>query len=81
MSINVDPKEYTTTKTIKSFEIRILNISLNQSATINVLFYGDGGEYVKNETFSLVNPDYQLWTSDEWLINYVADKYGLTIVN
>lgn len=80
MSINVQPKEYTTTKEILSFEIRIINLKINESASINVIFYGNGGEYIKNESFTLQNPDYQLWTNDQWLIDYVANKYDLTII-
>ena len=37
-------------------------------------------EYIKNESFTLQNPDYQLWTNDQWLIDYIANKYDLTII-
>lgn len=80
MSVNVQPKEYTITKEITSIEIRIISLTINESASINILFYGNGGEYIKNESFTLKNPDYQLWTDDQWLIDYVLNKYDLTII-
>jgi hypothetical protein len=61
--------------------INILHIELNKNATVQVLAYSETNELLKSFVFELILPEYESWTNDEWLINYVCDKYGFLLEN
>lgn len=73
--INIQEKQII--RTAYKVEIQCINIDLNASATINVKFYDNNEAMIHSEFFALVKPDYAGWTNDEWLINYVLEKYEL----
>lgn len=81
MSIQVQPKEIITIQHIHSFNIYVGLLNLGSDANINVSFYDVDGVCIKSEGFVLSQPEYDLWVSDEWLVEYVANKYGLVIKN
>ena len=62
-------------------EIQCINIDLNSSATINVKFYDSNNAIIHSEFLVIIKPDYESWTNDDWLINYILDKYELTQIN
>lgn len=56
-----------------SMEIQVLNLELNKSATINVIFFY-AGEYVKVQTFKLEGQAYQDWKTDDYISNWVLSQ-------
>lgn len=66
---------------ITKITINILHIELNKNATVQVLAYSETNELLRSFVFELILPDYESWTNDEWLINYVCDKYGYILKN
>jgi len=60
---------------ITRISINVLNINLNESATIQVLCYSESNEILMTYCFELVD-EYFLWTTDEWLYEYCLNKYG-----
>ena len=55
---------------IKSYEIWYVNLKLNESANIYIMIFYDNTETIeKNFTFIVI--DYQNWTSDEYLYEYI----------
>ncbi len=66
---------------ISKITINILHIELNLNATVQVMAYSETNELLKSFVFELVLPEYESWTNDEWLINYVCQKYDFILKN
>lgn len=66
---------------ISKITINILHIKLNLNATVQVMAYSETNELLKSFVFELVLPEYESWTNDEWLINYVCQKYDFILKN
>jgi hypothetical protein len=81
MSIQIKPKQEIITLTITSINIFVSQVQINQNANITVAFYDENGVCVKNEGFVLEGENYENWTTDASLINYVCQKYNLTLQN
>ena len=55
---------------IKSYEILYVNLKLNESPNIYIMIFYDNTETIeKNFTFIVI--DYQNWTSDDYLYEYI----------
>lgn len=72
--INIEPK-------LISFEgskirITVLSLELNQRAIIKVELFTQEDKIIETNYFTLENEEYQSWQSDDYLINYVCEKYG-----
>lgn len=65
---------------ITKITIHVLNIVLNDRATIQVLCYDDGGKVLNSYIFELIE-EYHLWRDDNFLIQYVCEKYGFVLKN
>ena len=63
---------------ISKIKINVLSLEINKFAVIQVMCYDNSMNFLCNHVFEL-RDDYQLWTNDEWLINYVVNKYGFTL--
>lgn len=66
---------------ITKIKIRVINLNLNSSATIEVKCFNDGDKLLNTYFFELKQPDYSEWINDSWLIDYVCNKYGFVIKN
>lgn len=76
--INIEQKTISLEST--KIEIKILYIELNLNASIQVKFYSTESKLLNTEEFILNGEDYQNWNNDTYLINYVCDKYNLTLL-
>jgi len=80
VKIPIEKKEFVNVIEVTSFSVEVTQLNLDVNANILVYFYGVYG-LLKTESFLLEQPDYDKWTSDKWLINYVVNKYGLVLQN
>lgn len=77
--IPIEKKEFTYVLEAKGFTIDVTNIVLNESANLLISFFDKIGNLIKTDCCIITQPDYDLWTSDLWLVTYVSNKYGLTL--
>ncbi len=68
-------------QTISKIRINVVYIEINTQATIQVLAFSENNQMLSSYTFELVLPDYDDWHDDDWLINYVCQKYGFILKN
>ena len=80
VKIPIEKKEFVNVIEVTSFSVEVTQLNLDVNANILVYFYGVYG-LLKTESFLLEQPDYDKWTSDKWLIDFVIQKYGLTLQN
>jgi hypothetical protein len=66
---------------ISKIKIKVMNLILNESAMIKVESFDDENKLLNTYYFELNEKNYQTWNTDDWLINYVCDKYGFVIKN
>lgn len=76
----IPPVIITDVKTITSFEINQLQVTLNTSAEIFV-YLKSGDNIVASEMIKIEGADYQAWGSDDeyiniFISNYVRNKYS-----
>ena len=74
--INIQPKDIT--QTVSKILIKVSNLELNSYAIIKVQTYDSSEKMITSESFVL--SDYDNWTTDNYLIDYVCNKYGYSIV-
>jgi hypothetical protein len=75
--IEVNDKEQVKIYVINNIEIRILNISLNNSVDLSVTMKQDGN-YVDSKYMRIDGQEYQAWgNDDDYLENLVLQKLGL----
>jgi len=74
--MNIEPCDLI--QVITKIKIKVLSLELNKFATIQVLCYDEEKNFLHSYVFEL-NDDYQLWTTDESLIDYISNKYGFTL--
>jgi len=75
--LNIQPTELI--QVISKIEICILHIELNLSATVQVLAYSEENQLLKSYIFELVLPEYSSWQNDDFLVDYVCQKYGFIL--
>jgi len=76
--INIQPKDIT--QTVSKILIKVSNLELNSYAIIKVQTYDSSEKMITSESFVLSGLDYDNWTTDNYLIDYVCNKYGYSIV-
>jgi hypothetical protein len=76
--IPIEKKEFIQVLEATGFKIEVTNMELNKSVTILISFYSEYG-LIKTDTCIITQPEYDEWTTDEWLITYVVNKYGLVL--
>ena len=64
------------TQTAVEFSINVTNIQLNKMAYIHVCLHDERGVVINNRFFNLEGEDYDLWQSDDYLIEWVRNKLG-----
>lgn len=77
--INIEPCDLI--QTISKIKVVVLYLELNNCATIRTLCYDVNENILNSYTFELKQPEYSEWINDDWLINYVCQKYGYIIQN
>jgi len=77
--ISVEPTDLT--QVISKITINILHLELKTNATVQVLSYTDDNKLINSDVFELILPEYASWTNDEWLVEYVCQKYNYTLQN
>jgi len=56
------------------FDIEVLSIVLNTSATIIVKLYDEHHAPIESIALLLAGEEYQLWTTDDYLISWTNEK-------
>lgn len=74
--INIQPKELILEA--QQIGISILHIDLNVMAVVRVQLYSQDSKLIDSNEFILEGEDYQNWINDDYLIQYVCNKYGYT---
>ena len=78
-TVQVQPKDIVTTKTVGSMSISITGITFGQSATFNVLLFEPSGQLIRCDQQTLSGADYDAWgTNDQYVTDYMLNLYGLT---
>lgn len=77
--INIEPSDLI--QIISKISVSVVDITLNEKATICVKCYNSEDQYLISYYYELCQPEYTLWQNDEWLINYSCQKYGFQIKN
>ena len=73
--INIQPK--TVSVDGDKIKITILHVELNKRALIKVeLFNSEDDKIIDTNHILLENEEYLLWQHDDYLLNYVCEKYG-----
>jgi len=75
MSNFINVEESTIIKTVHKIKIDIPYLILNAKCMVRVLCYDENEEFIHKYEFELVDDDYLQWQTDEWLVNYVKQKY------
>ena len=78
-SVNVEPKDFITTYTSNSVEMRISDFRIGESVSVTCLLKDIKGSMFKVENVTLSGDDYNNWgNSDVYLVSTVLSKLGLT---
>ena len=75
--IDVEPSNLV--QVISKIKINVLHLHLNVMATIQVVAYSADNQQLASYCFELVSPEYDDWHDDDWLVDYVCQKYGFQI--
>ena len=75
--INIQPKDIT--QTVSKILIKVSNLELNSYAIIKVQTYDSSEKMITSESFVLSGTEYDMWSPDNYLIEYVCNKYNYTL--
>jgi hypothetical protein len=75
--INIEQKEICLSAT--KISIDVLLIELNIRAIIRVRFYSSDSKLLDTDEFVLDGDKYADWNNDDYLIDYVCDKYNISL--
>jgi len=74
MPFPIEPKITTTTiQTYTSFDVYLLSLELNVSATFQVKLYNSVGEFLELKILKLEGIAYQNWTTDDYVYQWIND--------
>ncbi len=77
--INIQTKQVI--QNASKIAIKVLYIELNQSAVISVKLFDDNSKLLDSHEFILQDEEYDNWHEDDYLIDYVCNKYDLILEN
>jgi hypothetical protein len=60
--------------------IRVSDIQINKYAIISVEIFNVDSKLINRKEFILDGINYQNWTNDDYLIQYVCNEFGFTLV-
>lgn len=76
----IEPSVYTTSRTIVSFTVSVIDLQLFNSVTLSVTTFDSQRLVVNSTNIVLSGSDYLAWNNDDqYIINYVAEKLGFTV--
>ena len=82
ITVNTNPKEYTTVNIAKSVEMRVFHFLIGTSIEVNCLLKDENENVFKIENITISGDEYNNWgTDDDYLINLVLSKLGLSHSN
>ena len=77
--IEIVPAQITQVKNVSSFRVTVVSLELFKSVTLNVQFFDEKNVIVDIKTVQISGTDYTNWNNDDnYIINYIATKYGFT---
>lgn len=77
--VDVLPKDFITTYTSGSVELRIMNLQLGSYVDVTAMIKDENGNIFKCEGLRIEGEEYNNWgSSDEYLVNLILSKLGLT---
>ena len=78
--VKIEPLEIVTIKHRHSFSINIIDMKIFKSVMLSVEFFDENGNRLDSGRLNLTGDDYSNWGADDnYLVNYVAAKYGMQI--
>ena len=78
--VQIEPLEVVTVRHRHSFSVNIVHVKMFESVMIAVTFLDENKAIIDRTTLNLTGDDYKNWgTDDNYLVNYVATKYGMKI--
>lgn len=78
--VQIEPLQVVTVSNKCSFNVRIMHMTIFESVSIIVNFFDENNNRVDTVSLTLTGEDYSNWGSDDnYLYNYVAQKYGTKI--
>ena len=75
--INIQPKDIT--QTVSKILIKVSNLELNSYAIIKVQTFNTNDSNITCESFILSGTEYDMWLTDNYLIDYVCNKYDYAL--
>ncbi len=78
--VAIEPLEIVTVQHKHSFSVNIIDVRIFESVMLSVDFFDESGNCVERTRLQLIGDDYSNWgTDDNYLVNYVTQKYGMTV--
>jgi hypothetical protein len=79
-AVQIEPLEVVTVRHKHSFSVDICEVRIFESVMLSVDFLDENGNCIERDRLNLTGEDYANWgTDDNYLVNYVATKYGMII--
>jgi len=64
---------------ITNVQIRVMNLVLFKSVTINVVLMGNNNTFIDSKNYVLEGTDYTSWMNDDtYIVDYTLTQLGLT---
>ena len=76
--LQIEPKNITAIA--DKISIRVSDIQINKYAIISVEIFNVDSKLINRKEFILDGINYQNWTNDDYLIQYVCNEFGFTLV-
>ena len=80
MNFYIDIEKKQIMKEATKMTIKVSNIELNSSAIIKIELYDNIYNLLDTNQIILDGIDYQNWNNDDWLLDFISDKYGYKII-
>ena len=81
-TVDVQPKDYITTNIARTVEMRVTELVINTSVSVNVLIKDGNGSIFQVQNVTLSGEEYNNWgNSDTYLVDTVLSKLDLTPID
>lgn len=77
----IQPYEEVIIHKVNRIQIVVTNLELDIKANISTVFFDDRGMVRRSEFAVLEGQEYLDWTTDDYLVNWVCNKYGLVLLS
>ncbi len=80
--VNIVPAEKTVTKTVTNFTVSVVQLNLFTNVIVAVTTYDVDQNQIDSLLMDISGENYLAWNNnDQYIINYVANQLGFTIIN